>query len=205
MENDIMKDAVQAQTDSLAALEGKSSDDVMVGVRARADEARALGEDGVIDVAQSGTSLLLRFAPDDPRRKTGAPLQPRRYDAVWAAGSSPGFEGATRGNTNASVFEATGKRAVEQLFRGVNAAVFAYGQTGSGKTYTLMGAPDGSEDGVAQMTLDALVQEIDRRSQHEGDASQYTVEATMAQVYLGQSVRPARREDDRPNRRGFFR
>ncbi|KAJ1937533.1 Kinesin-like protein kif15, partial [Kickxella alabastrina] len=44
--------------------------------------------------------------------------------------------------TQQDVFEAVGKRAVEQCMQGYNGTIFAYGQTGSGKTFTMQGARD---------------------------------------------------------------
>ncbi|KAI9501945.1 P-loop containing nucleoside triphosphate hydrolase protein [Coemansia spiralis] len=113
------------------------------------------------------------------------------------------------------VFEAVGKRAVDQCIKGYNGTIFAYGQTGSGKTFTMQGARDeftGPDDELRGLIPRCFEYLFDRISEEETRTSgrvKYLCKASYIEIYnetiydlLDPLIRPcALREDIK---RGVF-
>lgn len=73
------------------------------------------------------------------------------------------------------------KPVVDQVLKGIDAAVLAYGQTGTGKSFTVMGdLRSESLRGITPRAVEQIFQELGRDS---AGGEQYTVELTYLEVY----------------------
>ncbi|KAJ2718248.1 Kinesin-like protein kif15 [Coemansia sp. Benny D115] len=91
--------------------------------------------------------------------------------------------------TQQDVFEAVGKRAVEQCMKGYNGTIFAYGQTGSGKTFTMQGArdeftgPDDELRGIIPRCFEYLFARIAEEEAKSGGRIKYLCKASYIEIY----------------------
>ncbi|KAJ1901006.1 Kinesin-like protein kif15 [Kickxella alabastrina] len=91
--------------------------------------------------------------------------------------------------TQQDVFEAVGKRAVEQCMQGYNGTIFAYGQTGSGKTFTMQGArdeftgPDDELRGLIPRCFEYLFARIAEEEARSGGRVKYLCKASYIEIY----------------------
>ncbi|KAJ2156307.1 Kinesin-like protein kif15 [Coemansia sp. RSA 552] len=91
--------------------------------------------------------------------------------------------------TQKEVFEAVGKRAVEQCMQGYNGTIFAYGQTGSGKTFTMQGArdeftgPDDELRGLIPRCFEYLFERISEEEARSGGQVKYLCRASYIEIY----------------------
>ncbi|KAJ2831459.1 Kinesin-like protein kif15 [Coemansia furcata] len=87
------------------------------------------------------------------------------------------------------VFEAVGKRAVEQCIQGYNGTIFAYGQTGSGKTFTMQGArdeftgPDDELRGLIPRCFEYLFARIAEEEARCNGRVKYLCKASYIEIY----------------------
>ncbi|KAJ2505959.1 Kinesin-like protein kif15 [Coemansia sp. RSA 2052] len=87
------------------------------------------------------------------------------------------------------VFEAVGKRAVEQCMQGYNGTIFAYGQTGSGKTFTMQGArdeftgPDDELRGLIPRCFEHLFARIAEEEARCNGRVKYLCKASYIEIY----------------------
>ncbi|KAJ2006109.1 Kinesin-like protein kif15 [Coemansia thaxteri] len=87
------------------------------------------------------------------------------------------------------VFEAVGKRAVEQCMQGYNGTIFAYGQTGSGKTFTMQGArdeftgPDDELRGLIPRCFEYLFARIAEEESRFSGRVKYLCKASYIEIY----------------------
>ncbi|KAJ1902795.1 hypothetical protein LPJ81_003406 [Coemansia sp. IMI 209127] len=87
------------------------------------------------------------------------------------------------------VFEAVGKRAVDQCMKGYNGTIFAYGQTGSGKTFTMQGArdeftgPDDELRGLIPRCFEYLFARIAEEEARSGGRVKYLCRASYIEIY----------------------
>ncbi|KAJ2261777.1 hypothetical protein GGI01_002033 [Coemansia sp. RSA 376] len=87
------------------------------------------------------------------------------------------------------VFEAVGKRAVEQCMQGYNGTIFAYGQTGSGKTFTMQGArdeftgPDDDLRGLIPRCFEHLFARIAEEEARCNGRVKYLCKASYIEIY----------------------
>lgn len=81
-----------------------------------------------------------------------------------------------------TVFDLTGKPAVESALGGYHCTIFAYGQTGSGKTHTMLGSE--KDEGIAPRLVRHLFACIEEsKRQHPEERMQYTVELSFLEIY----------------------
>ncbi|KAJ2685436.1 Kinesin-like protein kif15 [Coemansia spiralis] len=91
--------------------------------------------------------------------------------------------------TQEEVFEAVGKRAVEQCMQGYNGTIFAYGQTGSGKTFTMQGArdeftgPDDELRGLIPRCFEHLFARIAEEEARYNGRVKYLCKASYIEIY----------------------
>ncbi|KAJ2656946.1 Kinesin-like protein kif15 [Coemansia sp. RSA 1200] len=87
------------------------------------------------------------------------------------------------------VFDAVGKRAVDQCMKGYNGTIFAYGQTGSGKTFTMQGArdeftgPDDELRGLIPRCFEYLFARIAEEEARSGGRVKYLCRASYIEIY----------------------
>ncbi|KAJ1668503.1 Kinesin-like protein kif15 [Coemansia sp. RSA 1813] len=87
------------------------------------------------------------------------------------------------------VFEAVGKRAVDQCMKGYNGTIFAYGQTGSGKTFTMQGArdeftgPDDELRGLIPRCFEYLFARIAEEEARSNGRVKYLCRASYIEIY----------------------
>lgn len=87
-----------------------------------------------------------------------------------------GFDAVFTPGTQDEVFEDCADL-VQSAVDGYNVTIFAYGQTGAGKTFTMYGVP--GQEGAAPRTI----QELFRIIQRDNDRFNYTVMASMLELY----------------------
>ncbi|KAJ2851941.1 Kinesin-like protein kif15 [Coemansia brasiliensis] len=91
--------------------------------------------------------------------------------------------------TQQNVFEAVGKRAVDQCIQGYNGTIFAYGQTGSGKTFTMQGArdeftgPDDELRGLIPRCFEYLFTRIAEEEARTLGRVKYLCKASYIEIY----------------------
>ncbi|KAJ2392946.1 Kinesin-like protein kif15 [Coemansia sp. RSA 2611] len=91
--------------------------------------------------------------------------------------------------TQPEVFEAVGKRAVDQCMQGYNGTIFAYGQTGSGKTFTMQGArdeftgPDDELRGLIPRCFEYLFERIAHEEVRTQGRVKYLCRASYIEIY----------------------
>ncbi|KAJ2585023.1 hypothetical protein IWW49_004848, partial [Coemansia sp. RSA 1797] len=87
------------------------------------------------------------------------------------------------------VFEAVGRRAVDQCMQGYNGTIFAYGQTGSGKTFTMQGArdeftgPDDELRGLIPRCFECLFERIAEEEARTNGRVKYLCRASYIEIY----------------------
>ncbi|KAF0296233.1 Kinesin-like protein unc-104 [Amphibalanus amphitrite] len=78
------------------------------------------------------------------------------------------------------VYQDIGVEMLDHAFEGYNVCIFAYGQTGAGKSYTMMGKPDGDQEGIIPRICRNLFQRISNDAEPE---AQYSVEVSYMEIY----------------------
>ena len=90
-------------------------------------------------------------------------------------------------STQQDVYEATAKRFIPNVIKGLNVTVFAYGATGAGKTHTMLGntradeSAAAAEAGIIPQAVFDLFQQIDAKTLSLGES--YKVITSFVEIY----------------------
>jgi len=102
-------------------------------------------------------------------------------------GTTFDFDHLALGSSSAPLYDALLRPLTTSVIQGFNATIFAYGQTASGKTWTLMGDPQGGEEGVIVRALVDLFAQVDSFSSagsNDGNEGEHCRDFEVSASYL---------------------
>jgi GTPase SAR1 family protein len=144
---------------------------VTVAVRCRPLSQKEIRENSTVVVSMEGQSTTIV----DPLGKI-KPLTFTYDNSFWSGDpSTPGFV------SQEDVFNAIGKKLLDNTFQGYNGCIFAYGQTGSGKTYSMLGY--GEEKGIIpRLCCELFQRSSDKKAEADG-RWQCQAEVSYLEIY----------------------
>lgn len=132
----------------------------------------------------SDVQVFARFRPMVGRElKVGAtPCYQLRDNTVSIDKRKFTFDQILDSDTSqAELYATVAQPMVQQVLSGFNATIMAYGQTGAGKTFSMMGAPESSENaGIIPRIVSDLFAHMDNQT---GEV-EYLVECSFVEIYM---------------------
>mmetsp|Transcript_54861 Transcript_54861/g.158708 ORF Transcript_54861/g.158708 Transcript_54861/m.158708 type:complete len:993 (+) Transcript_54861:204-3182(+) len=160
---------------------------VQVGIRIRPfnDREKKLGAQLCVDV--DGATTILQNPPD-VAAETGKGAEAKRFTFDASFWSHDGFEELPNGYCKAlegskyadqrMVFEAFGKKVLDNAWEGYHCCLFAYGQTGAGKSYSMVGY--GANKGIVPTSCEEIFMRI---SANDDPGLSFEVMVSMVEIY----------------------
>lgn len=160
---------------------------VCVGVRVRPFNAREKSLNAQVCVQMDGCATILQNPPD-VADESGKSKEPKRFTFDASFWSHDGFDELPNGYCKPKpgsnyadqevVFQAFGKRVLDNAWEGYHCCLFAYGQTGAGKSYSMVGY--GKNKGIVPTSCEEIFTRISANTER---GLSFEVMTSMIEIY----------------------